>query len=474
MTATPATRVDFRAVLRLALHPPLREAPFWVIQATVLVIAGVHLYLDMHVATEVGAFPSGVPVALLILPVGYSALRYALAGAAATAALAVVLWLPDLLLPRDLGHVGGDVVELTLIVIVAVVFGRRIDAERLAHLRTERAMSKALDIETRYRQLFVSNRSPILVLDADGVVGHANPAAARLFGPDVLGRAGTDLLGGEVTLDEGARRVLSLADGHDYRLDVVRLPDGADDVVTQVIFEDVTEERSEGRRAQRYSQLVTRAEEDQKRRLARELHDEPLQLFLLLARRLQALGEVPGVPATVADGLGEARVQSLEAAQRLRTLARGLRPPTLDQLGLVAAISSLVADIEEEGSPMVELHVAGPEARLLPEVELGAFRIVQEAIRNSLRHARAQRIDVVVEFRPDELTLRVSDDGRGFDAEKVNEVDAEHLGLLGMRERARLLGGHLEVRTGDARGTTTLAVIPRGEGHPPRDGPSPS
>ena len=290
----------------------------------------------------------------------------------------------------------------------------------------------------------------------------------------MLGRAGTDLLGGDVTLDEGARRVLSLADGHDYRLDVVRLPDGADDVVTQVIFEDVTEERSEGRRAQRYSQLVTRAEEDQKRRLARELHDEPLQLFLLLARRLQALGEVPGVPAAVADGLGEARVQSLEAAQRLRTLARGLRPPTLDQLGLVAAISSLVADIEEEGSPMVELHVAGPEARLLPEVELGAFRIVQEAIRNSLRHARAQRIDVVVEFRPDELTLRVSDDGRGFDAEKVNEVDAEHLGLLGMRERARLLGGHLEVRTGDARGTTTLAVIPRGEGHPPRDGPSPS
>ena len=469
MTA-PATPADFRSVLRLALHPPLREAPFWIIQFVVFLIAGVHLFLDLHVASETGAFPSGVPVALLILPVGYSALRYALAGAAATAALAVVLWLPDLLLPRDLGHVGGDVVELTLIVIVAIVFGRRIDAERFAHLRSERAMSKALDIETRYRQLFATNRSPILVLTDDGVVGDANPAATRLFGPDVVGRTGTSLLGGNIEIDEQTGRVLSLPDGHDYRLDVVSLPDETGDVDAQVIFEDVTEEREEGRRARRYAQLVTRAEEDQNRRLARELHDEPLQLFLLLARRLESLGEVPGVPTGVVEGLSEAHHQSLDAAQRLRNLARGLRPPTLDQLGLTAAISSLKADLDEGGEPVIEFRVVGTERRLIADVELGSFRIVQEALRNTLRHARANHVMVSVSFGSNELTLSVIDDGQGFNLQALSEQDSEHLGLLGMRERARLLGGQLEVRTGQGHGTQLIATIPLGDDRASRDG----
>ncbi len=464
-----ATPADFRSVLRLALHPPLREAPFWIIQFVVFLIAGMHLFLDLHVSSETGAFPSGVPVALLILPVGYSALRYALAGAAATATLAVLLWLPDLLLPRDLGHVGGDVVELTLIVIVAIVFGRRIDAERFAHVRTERAMAKALEIETRYRQLFATNRSPILVLTTDGVVGDANRAATRLFGTDVIGRTVTSLLGADIAPVDQARRVLSLRDGHDYQLDVVSLPNESGDVDTQVIFEDITEERQEGRRARRYAQLVTRAEEDQKRRLARELHDEPLQLFLLLARRLESLGDVPGVPPSVVEGLSEAHHQSLDAAQRLRNLARGLRPPTLDQLGLVAAISSLKADLDEEGDADIELHVVGAEVRLSADVELGSFRIVQEALRNTLRHAQANHVIVTISFGSDELTLSVFDDGQGFNAEAMDAQDSEHLGLLGMRERARLLGGHLEVHSAPGHGTQLVATIALGDPRAPRD-----
>lgn len=466
---TPTTRADYRSVLRLAVHPPVREARFWIIQAVVFLIAGLHLFLDMHVASETGAFPSGVPVALLILPVGYAALRYALAGAAATAALAILLWLPDLLLPRDLGHVGGDVVELTLIVIVAIVFGRRMDAERFAHVRNERAMAKALDIETRYHRLFETNRAPMLVLGDDGVVTDANPAATRLLGPDVVGRTVTSILGGDAALDQQVGRVVSLSDGHDYRLDVVSFPNEVGDVDTQVIFEDVTEERSEGRRARRYAQLVTQAEEDQNRRLARELHDEPLQLFLLLARRLESLGEEPGVPLAVVEGLAEAHHQTLDAAGRLRNLARGLRPPTLDQLGLVAALSSLKADIEEEGDHVAELHVVGTETRLSAAIELGSFRIVQEAIRNTLRHAGASHLSVTVTFQPDNLTLSVTDDGAGFNIDSFSEQDSEHLGLLGMRERARLLGGRLEVRTGSGQGTEVVATIPLGEQAQPRD-----
>jgi signal transduction histidine kinase len=374
--------------------------------------------------------------------------------------LAILLWLPDLFLPRDLGHVGGDVVELTLIVIVAFVFGRRIDAERFAHVRTERALAKTLELETRFHRLFETIRSPMLVLDHDDIVTDANPAATKLLGDDVVGKTGTSLLGEDISLIEQIGRVVSLHDSRDYRLDVVLLPDEVGAVGTQVIFEDVTEERSEGRRARRYAQLVIQAEEDQNRRLARELHDEPLQLFLHLARRLESLGEVQGVPAVVVEGLAEAHHQSLDAAGRLRSMARDLRPPTLDQLGLVAALSSLMDDIEDQSQLMAELRIIGTETRLDSEIELGSFRIIQEAIRNTLRHSEASFLSVTVTFGSDELTLNVEDNGSGFDPESPSERDSEHLGLLGMRERSRLLGGRLEVHSVLGRGTSVVATLP--------------
>jgi hypothetical protein len=121
------------------VHPPVREARFWVIQAMVLLIAGVHLLVDLDVSAETGAFPAGLPVALLILPVGYAALRYGLTGSAATSIWATLAWLPDLLLPRDQGHVGGDLVNLALVLGVALFFGQHIEVERLAHARVQRA-----------------------------------------------------------------------------------------------------------------------------------------------------------------------------------------------------------------------------------------------------------------------------------------------------------------------------------------------
>jgi len=151
---TLTTRADSRAVLRLALHPPVREARFWIVQTMVGLFALLHLWLDLHVSIASGAFPSGLPVALLILPVGYAALRYGLAGATCTALWAILLWLPDLLLSRDRGHVGSDVIDLALVVIVAIVFGRRMDAERLTHVGVERAMAASLATEARFHRLF--------------------------------------------------------------------------------------------------------------------------------------------------------------------------------------------------------------------------------------------------------------------------------------------------------------------------------
>ena len=461
MSARPS-RADLAAVLRRGTHPPFGDARFWVIQAMVVVIAAVHLEVDLHSSLETSNFPTGIPVAVLIVPVAYAALRYGLGGSAATGLWATLLWLPDLLLPHDRGHTAGDLVNLALVDFVAFVIGLRIEAQRLAHSRAERATAERLAIETRYRALFEANRAPIIVLDDRGAVADANPAALAVFGDDLPGASFGPHLGGDISLPEQANRVLRLPDGREYRVGLVTVRAGtAGDPSTQVVFEDVTEERSERQRATRYAALVVQAEEDQRRRLARELHDEPLQLFLHLARRLERLGEAPSVPAGVTAALGEARAQALAAAGRLRTLARDLRPPTLDQLGLVAALSSLVADAEEEAGLSSELEVEGNRVRLAPDVELGAFRIAQEAVRNTLRHAGAHGLHVTLRFEAAELALTVADDGDGFDPVSRDEIGRDgHFGLLGMAERAHVLGGALEVRSAPGAGTVVSALIP--------------
>jgi signal transduction histidine kinase len=458
---TPTTNARLPLIVRRALNPPIRELPFWTIQAIILAIVGLHYFIDIQTTFMRGAFPTGLPVALLVVPIGYAALRYGIAGSLATTFWALLLWLPDLLLPNDQGHVGEDVMNLAIVVLVAFIFGQRVEAERLTQARIEEAAALTLAVEVGYRHLFESNRAPILVLDEDGAVSDANPAAKELLGADLLGSSAVAFLG-TAEVEQLSGTVFTLANGHDYRLDVVSMPPETNLQRRQLNFEDVTEERSEERRTRHFAQHIVQVEEDQRRRLARELHDEPLQLFLHLARRLEILGNTGGVPSDVASGLNEARNQALDAAARLRTLARDLRPPALDQLGLVAALSSLVADIEDDLGVSAQLTVIGSAVRLAPDVELGAFRIIQESLRNAVRHADPRHLQVTVEFSPRSLCLDVRDDGRGFDPTKVRQLSTESqsLGLVGMQERAKLLGGTLEVRSTIGQGTLVQAVLP--------------
>ncbi len=438
------------ALLGRILRPPVDELPFWIIQVSLLVIVGVHYLADVRPGFIGNSFPTGVPVAVLVIPIGYSALRYGLVGSTATMAWAIILWLPDLLLPHDQGHVSDDLLNLSIVLLVAIIFGRRIERERVNQART-------LAVQAGYRRLFESTRSPILVLDNDDIISDANPAAFELFGPPLVGRSAHALFG-DVDFNQPQGPVLTLANGHDYRLDSVAIALGASDQRRQLNLEDVTEERSEERRSRQFARQIVEVEEAQRRQLARELHDEPLQLFLHLARRIETLSTVPGVPRDVVSALEEARQQSLDAASRLRTVARDLRPPALDQLGLVAALSSLVAHLNDELN--AQLEVRGVSRRLEPDVELGAFRIVQESCNNALRHANATHLNVIVTFSDDLLELTVVDDGRGFAMSESNPTGrAPSLGIIGMRERARLLGGTLNVHSTPDVGTVVQASL---------------
>ena len=442
---------------------PVRDRRFWVVQALVVLVFLLHQLDAGRLGT--GAFtavPHFAVEALFLLPLLYAALNFGLRGSLATAAWVTLLMSLDIV--GDLPGMGRmdlwtHYVELVTLDVVAVVVGWRVETERVSRARAEAA-------EIRYRQLYESARVPILVLDAGGVVSDANPAAQAIFGENVVGCPEQSLQPGGFVSEGQAGRVSHLPDGRDYRIGRVSLPAATGHASIQVIFEDVTEEHRGQRRAARYAALVVQAEEDQRRRLARELHDEPLQLFIHMARRLESLGEAPGVPAAVAAGLAEARCQALDAAGRLRSLAGELRPPALDHLGLVAAVSSLLVDVGEQANLDTELQVTGEPVRLAPEVELGAFRIIQEAVRNTLRHAAAHGLRVTVGFSPRELGLTVADDGCGFVPEALDDLAAAHLGVLGMHERASLLGGHLEVRSALGTGTVVEARVPLGPQRP--------
>ena len=162
----------------------------------------------------------------------------------------------------------------------------------------------------------------------------------------------------------------------------------------------------------------------------------------------------------LAGDLGEARSQALDIAGRLRAVVAGLRPPALEQLGLTVALRGFLADVGEASAVHTDLQVTGEENRLPPEVELGAFRIAQEAVNNVIRHAGARKLVLTLAFDAAGLRLRVADDGCGFDPGTVNRPSPSRgLGMLSMRERAEIAGGRLTIRSAPGEGTVVEATL---------------
>jgi signal transduction histidine kinase len=202
-------------------------------------------------------------------------------------------------------------------------------------------------------------------------------------------------------------------------------------------------------------QVIVRAQEDERKRLARELHDETgqaLNAILLGLRSVRSAGD----PAELERASEELRGLAVSALEDVRRLAFDLRPSALDDFGLAAALERLVERTRESSGVAVELETA-LTGRLDDEVETAVYRMVQEALTNVIKHAGAGRVSVVVSRRDSTLTVLVEDDGSGFDPGAVTEG---RFGLVAMRERVALLGGRLEIGSGSGSGTTLRATIP--------------
>jgi two-component system, NarL family, sensor histidine kinase DevS len=201
---------------------------------------------------------------------------------------------------------------------------------------------------------------------------------------------------------------------------------------------------------------VVQAQEAERQRLARELHDETGQALTSILLGLKGLEDTldSAESRTAASGLRELVVTTLRDVRRL---AVELRPAALDDFGLASALERLTETIAEQTGIAIDFEAMLGGERLSPEIETTLYRIAQESLTNVVKHARAQRVSVVLQRRPRSVSLVIEDDGAGFDPDAL---DDHGLGLLGMRERLALTDGRLTVESREGRGTTLAAEVP--------------
>jgi PAS domain S-box-containing protein len=299
------------------------------------------------------------------------------------------------------------------------------------------------------------------VLIADGErIARVNREFTRLFGfrpEEAVGRRLDDLIvptgerppprGRRVEFESMRRR----KDGVEIPVTIVRVPVTVPggQVEAYAILQDISERKRAEEALRAYPARLIEAQETQAGQIARELHDEIGQV--LTGVRMM-LGEGSGANVT------EAQDALQELTERVRKLALDLRPPLLEHFGLLPSIEALLERYTRQTGIRIELEHSGVDGRrFAPEVEIAAYRIVQEALTNVARHANVREAAVRVRADEDTLTVEVEDRGRGIDAAPA---PAESLGIAGMRERANALGGALSIVAPPGGGTRVTATLP--------------
>jgi PAS domain S-box-containing protein len=300
-------------------------------------------------------------------------------------------------------------------------------------------------------------------VDERGRITFANPAAARILGwppQELIGKPAEELL--DHTRADGTHH-LTRRDGTTFPAHFRSASDGATGEV--VVFSDESDrvrmQAALDAARERAARERLQAAESERARWARELHDETLQALAGLHVLLYSAGRATTVES-MGERIAQAQEQIEEEMEKLRGLISELRPAALDELGLAASVRDLADRTQAvyglEVETVVELPTAGEAAhRLHEEVETAAYRIVQESLNNAARHAGATRIVVELARRDGALELSVSDDGSGFDTAGAG---SSGFGLRGMRERAELLDGWIEIDSGAGRGTRVAAALP--------------
>jgi PAS domain S-box-containing protein len=361
-----------------------------------------------------------------------------------------------------------------------------------AEIADRKQAEKALDLLRRHHELILNSAGEgICGLDIEGAVTYLNPAAAVMLGweiDEVLGRPFHAVLkharaddplsqqtqcpqcaafqAEKVHLDE---RVFEKKDGATFPVEYSSTPirERGKVIGAVVIFQDITERklaekamRDSAARLKILSRQLLEAQEVERRRLARELHDEIGQALTAIKINLQAVQ--PLTEATGQPRLEENISIVDRTIHQVRHLSLDLRPSILDDLGLEAALRWYMDRQAQRTGFVVHLDTDSVGARVQPDIETTCFRVVQEALTNVVRHAQARRVEIELRHREAELDVVIRDDGVGFDVPAAwrRVARSASLGLLGMQERVHLVGGTLTIHSAPTAGTEIRMRLP--------------
>jgi two-component system sensor histidine kinase DegS len=468
----------------------MRNPHFWAVAAMFAIVTVFH-YSQQTLGTDLpfqGLSRHAVERVFLLAPVTYAS--FFLGTRAGIASLAVVC---AIMLPRAIfisAHPGDALLESAVVVAIGAVVNLLFYVFRKERERYQQALSaletanqEVRESQESYKGLFEGAYDAIWVYDLEGNIQSANKAAARLNGypvEELLGMNIESFLTAESL--HLAREVQDKLTRHEpaampYEQRIIK-KDGSEAICLlatslissngepkgfQSIARDVTEEKRMQENLRYYLQQITKAQEEERRRIAGELHDDTAQQLVILGRKLDnLLCNAERLSEQDIGFLERVREQTDEILDGLHRFCQDLRPSVLDDLGLLPALQSLTSELSKHFGVSITMASAGPVRRLSPETELILFRIAQEGLRNVCRHSEASRAWIMVEFIDDKVVLTIEDNGKGFKLpNRVEDLAAVgKLGLAGMQERARLVGGKLTIESELSKGTTVSAEIP--------------
>lgn len=332
-----------------------------------------------------------------------------------------------------------------------------------------------------YRAIFQASPDGILLVDRAGVVREVNDQAERLFGwtrkeleglpvERLVPAAARDrhVAHREAYVDEPHRRPMGIGmelravrkDGSEFPVEISLAPFDADDEEDSRVVATVRDV-SDRMKLRDFGKAAVRAAEDERRRIARDLHDDTAQHLATVLIRLR-LAERDASVATRA-ALEDVREELMRTAEGIRRIARGLRPPELEDAGLGPALRAHARGIREATGLEVQLDLNSVGGLLESDAQLVLYRVVQEALSNAVRHAEPDRLGVRLHRDGHHVVTEIWDDGRGYDVE-AERRGGGGLGLMGMLERAASVEGHVDLESTPGAGTTVRLHLPVREG----------
>ena len=356
-------------------------------------------------------------------------------------------------------------------------------AERLGKITERKKLEEVLRESEKFSFSLLRNApNPILVVNPDKTVKYVNSALEKLTGfssTEIIGRKPPYPWWPEETLkldisefnevlrSKGVRKLKKLfkkKSGERFWVEItstlVSSYGGREYYLSSWV--DITEERRLRENMEFYISEITRAQEEERKRIAREIHDEPVQSLASLAHKIEAIATKKGrLPEDVVQYLEKLCSETKGIRDGLRRFSHELRPGVLDQVGLGSALELLVEELSIDQYISTSFDISGSERRLKPEAELALFRIAQEALSNVRRHSGAKKAAIELLFTSRKVKLTISDNGRGFQLPEVlSDLATEgKLGILGVQERTRLLNGKFSIKSIVGKGTKVVVEV---------------